>query len=414
VEPIDAVADELAAGAHVLALDELHVTDLADALILGRLLARLLSGAPPAAPGGGADGAEQPPPPPPRPRPPLILITGNRPPGQLYRGGPSRKFFAPMANALARRLAQLRVGAGRDYRALAARCPAPAAAPAAAPGGPASPESPGARGLSDGESFTGVFGEAQLQRVWGTLLLDHGLEARPETLAVGYGRSLAIARAARPDADAAAAARRRGSVGGGSDSGASSSGSSGSSGVWRPQPLRGAAYLGFDLLCGAAGQLGPADYVAIAAAFSHLCLEGVPAFSLRQRDEARRFVTLVDALYDAGTRLWMTAALPGDKLFFKLLASAAESGADPSLGRADGAPPAGWAAPERPPPGQAGHRSTGPPGGGTRDAPAPGSPRHMAEEEVLGYHRAASRLMQIAPSFEPEEVDDPERPAFKV
>jgi len=411
VEPIEAVADELAASTHVLALDELHVTDLADALILGRLLARLLGG-PPDAPSEGDE------PPPPRPRPPLLLITGNRPPGQLYRGGPSRKFFRPMADALARRLAQLRLGAGRDYRALAARSPAPAAAaaaPAAAPGAPASPESPDARGLSDGESFTGTFGEAQLQRVWSTLLLDHRLEARPETLAVGYGRSLTIARAARPDSDAAAAAaaaasRRRGSDDG-SDSGASSSGSSG---VWRPQPLRGAAYLGFDLLCGRSGELGPADYVAIAAAFSHICLEDVPAFSLRQRDEARRFVTLVDALYDAGTKLWMTAALPGDKLFFKLLAAAAASGADPSLGRADAAPPEGWVAAEPPPPERMDHRSMGLPGGSVSDAPAPGSPRHVAEEEVLAYHRAASRLMQMSPSFEVEEAEDPERPAYKV
>ena len=54
--------------------------------------------------------------------------------------------------------------------------------------------------------------------------------------------------------------------------------------------------------------LGPADYLAIAAAVRVLILEDVPQLTSQNYNEARRFVILIDALYEAKVRLIVTAA----------------------------------------------------------------------------------------------------------
>ncbi|ESQ84709.1 hypothetical protein AEAC466_06550 [Asticcacaulis sp. AC466] len=56
----------------------------------------------------------------------------------------------------------------------------------------------------------------------------------------------------------------------------------------------------FAELCGAAN--GPADYLAVADRFTTVFVEHVPVLSPANRNEARRFVTLIDALYEAGVR----------------------------------------------------------------------------------------------------------------
>jgi cell division protein ZapE len=61
----------------------------------------------------------------------------------------------------------------------------------------------------------------------------------------------------------------------------------------------------FASLCGVA--LGPNDYIAIAGQFHTVFLEGVPKLTPAKREEARRFVTLVDALYEARARLIVLA-----------------------------------------------------------------------------------------------------------
>jgi predicted ATPase len=53
-----------------------------------------------------------------------------------------------------------------------------------------------------------------------------------------------------------------------------------------------------------------------------LFLEGVPALAPAQRDEARRYLTLVDALYDYGATLCCSVAAPPAELFLPLLAAA--------------------------------------------------------------------------------------------
>ena len=68
-------------------------------------------------------------------------------------------------------------------------------------------------------------------------------------------------------------------------------------------------------LCGQ--PLGPADYLAIADAIRLLILEDIPRLSSENYNQARRFVTLVDALYEARVRLIANAADEPEKLYLE-------------------------------------------------------------------------------------------------
>ena len=82
-----------------------------------------------------------------------------------------------------------------------------------------------------------------------------------------------------------------------------------------PQAARGVARFAFADLCEA--PLGAADYIAIAQAFHTVVLDSVPKLSPEQRNEARRFATLIDALYEAKVRLICSAAAPPEALHAK-------------------------------------------------------------------------------------------------
>ncbi|EXJ58949.1 hypothetical protein A1O7_06380 [Cladophialophora yegresii CBS 114405] len=62
--------------------------------------------------------------------------------------------------------------------------------------------------------------------------------------------------------------------------------------------------------------LGPADYVTLCSIFHTLILTDVPVLTSAHKNEARRFITLLDALYEARCRLVIQADAPPDKLFF--------------------------------------------------------------------------------------------------
>ncbi|MYG25159.1 MAG: cell division protein ZapE, partial [Boseongicola sp. SB0677_bin_26] len=79
-----------------------------------------------------------------------------------------------------------------------------------------------------------------------------------------------------------------------------------------PQFANGVARARFPDLCGQ--PLGPADYLAIADAVRVLILEEIPYFSSENANETRRFVTLIDALYEARVRLIATAANAPERL----------------------------------------------------------------------------------------------------
>ena len=61
--------------------------------------------------------------------------------------------------------------------------------------------------------------------------------------------------------------------------------------------------------------LGPSDYLAIAAQFSTVILKDIPQMTEERKDSARRFVTLIDALYDYRTALVCSAAVPPTELY---------------------------------------------------------------------------------------------------
>ena len=73
------------------------------------------------------------------------------------------------------------------------------------------------------------------------------------------------------------------------------------------------ARFSFDELCGR--PLGAADYLGIAAAFHTVFITDIPRFTLNDINQVRRFITLVDALYDKSVKLVASAAAPPEDLF---------------------------------------------------------------------------------------------------
>tara|TARA_R110002003_G_scaffold38_3_gene2328 strand:- start:357 stop:2066 length:1710 start_codon:yes stop_codon:yes gene_type:complete len=81
-----------------------------------------------------------------------------------------------------------------------------------------------------------------------------------------------------------------------------------------PAHYNGVAFFTFEELCGAA--LGPADYVSLASTFHTFILTDVPVMQFLQKNEARRLITLLDALYEARCRLLIVAVAGPDDIFF--------------------------------------------------------------------------------------------------
>ncbi len=91
-DPIPHVARAIAAGAKLLCFDEFHVTDIADAMILGRLFQGIL-----------AAGT-------------VIVATSNVHPSQLYRNGLNRQLFLPFIAMLEKHLNSIELNAQKDFR----------------------------------------------------------------------------------------------------------------------------------------------------------------------------------------------------------------------------------------------------------------------------------------------------------
>jgi cell division protein ZapE len=80
-----------------------------------------------------------------------------------------------------------------------------------------------------------------------------------------------------------------------------------------PQAAEGVARFDFDQLCGQA--LGAGDYLALATHYHALVLDGVPRLSPENYDRARRFIVLIDALYDHRVKLVASAEAMPDQLY---------------------------------------------------------------------------------------------------
>lgn len=221
-DPIAHVARAVAAGAAVLCLDELFVSDIADAMILGELFAQLLA------------------------RGTTLVITANTPPNELYRGGLQRARFLPAIALLERELEVVAVDGAVDYRlrhlqhrALYFDSRAPAT-------------------------------RQQLRQLMQQLAGGHG-ESRAELTL--QGRKLR-------------AVARHGDV------------------IW------------FDFATLCEGPRHANDYAELAQEFHTVLLSDVPLFATPQQDNAaRRFIALVDELYDQGVKLVVSAAAAPQELY---------------------------------------------------------------------------------------------------
>ena len=80
-----------------------------------------------------------------------------------------------------------------------------------------------------------------------------------------------------------------------------------------PLAADGVARFDFAALCGQ--PLGPGDYLAIATHYQALVLDGVPRLGPENYDQARRFITLVDALYEHRVKLVASAEATPDQLY---------------------------------------------------------------------------------------------------
>lgn len=220
-DPIRPVADALADEAWVLTFDEFTVTDIADAMILGRLFQALFA------------------------RGVVIVATSNVEPSRLYENGLNRALFEPFIALIAGRMQVMRLDARTDYRLekLSGRpvyyTPADAAA---------------------GEQLDALFGE-----------LSGGQKAAPRLIDLG-GRALEIPRAAG-----------------------------------------GVARAGFADLCGR--PLGSIDFLALARNFHTLVLDGIPRLDFAHRNEAKRFITLIDILYEHHVKLIASAEAEPQDLY---------------------------------------------------------------------------------------------------
>jgi cell division protein ZapE len=80
-----------------------------------------------------------------------------------------------------------------------------------------------------------------------------------------------------------------------------------------PKALKGVAVFSFKRLCGEAR--GAADYLAVARHFHAVIIVGIPRMGPENRNEAARFVTLIDALYEYKVKLLASAAAMPDQLY---------------------------------------------------------------------------------------------------
>jgi len=220
-DPIVPVADLIAEQAHLLCFDELQVTDIADAMILGRLFEALF-----------AKGV-------------VLVATSNRPPHDLYKDGINRPLFTPFIDMLGARMEIVAVRGPTDFRLdrlKGARVYF-------------SPLVPDQVQLFDG--------------LWSDL--TDGAPETGATLEV-LGRQIRL-----------------------------------------PRTYGGFVRTSFASLCGQA--LGAQDYLALAARFHTVFLDDIPRLEISRRNEAKRFVILIDALYEAGTKLIALAEAEPDELY---------------------------------------------------------------------------------------------------
>jgi len=220
-DPIELVAKDLARDAWLLCFDEFHVTDIADAMILGRLFAQLFT------------------------RGVVVVATSNVAPVDLYKDGLNRALFVPFIQMLEEHMDIVRLASRTDFRLekLAGKpvwyVPADEAA------------------------------DAALDDAWRRLARENDGGAQELSL---KGRTIHVPRAAM-----------------------------------------GVARFSFHDLC--EQPLAAADYLRIAHEYHTIILDHIPVMTFGNRNAAKRFIILIDTLYDMNVKLIASAAAEPDALY---------------------------------------------------------------------------------------------------
>jgi len=219
-DPLALIAARFAEDVRLLCFDELAVTDIADAMILGGLLAGLLH------------------------RGVALVATSNLKPRELYKDGLQRERFMPVIDLIERHTTVIEVAGSTDYRL---------------------------RRLAQASTYLDAGApdtRERLDRLFAALADGAGAEASLEI----EGRNIAVVRC--------------------SDS---------------------AVWFEFDALC--AGPRSTQDYIEIAREFGTIVLSNVPVLDVLHENEARRFISLIDELYDRNVHLIVSAAARPAELY---------------------------------------------------------------------------------------------------
>jgi cell division protein ZapE len=228
-DAISALAQNIRSSVRLLCFDEFHVTDIADAMILGRLFGKLFE--------LGL----------------VVVITSNRHPNDLYQGGLQREQFLFFIGILEKAAHIIELSAEQDYRLghgnaqqVTYYCPLS--------------EVPGERT------------EQMRQFVWQTYReLSEGALLQPDFVVV-LGREIQL-----------------------------------------KATYQDILFTSFDELCAQA--LSAADYLAMAGRFNIVMMVGIPQLSAEKRNEAKRFMTLIDVLYEHTIKLICSAQVPAPELY---------------------------------------------------------------------------------------------------
>jgi cell division protein ZapE len=214
------VAEYVIASSRLLCFDEMQITDITDAMIVGRLFEKLFE--------AGV----------------VIVATSNRHPDDLYKDGLNRDLFLPFISMIKDRMEVNNLDSETDHRQ---------------------------NRLQGHKTYFTPIDETvdmAIQRLW----ID--LAGVKSDVLILHNKSREI---------------------------------------FLPAFHNGVAMATFQQLCGQ--PLGPGDYLVIAGAVRVLILRDIPRLNREGANEAKRFVTLIDALYEAGVKLIASAAAEPERLY---------------------------------------------------------------------------------------------------
>ena len=219
-DAIEPIAKQISKTTDLLCFDELQITDITDAMIIGRLFDRITN-----------NGV-------------FVIATSNRPPEDLYKEGLNRNLFLPFINFVKQDFEVFKFVAGVDYRQL---------------------------GLTSKKRFFSPINDKsklEVDAIW-----DSFLEGPPSELKLKLkSRSVSIAKF-----------------------------------------INGVGRMEFEDLCDK--PLGPADFLAIANSVRVLIIDNIPKLGRERNNQAKRFVTLIDVLYEQNVILIASAATIPEKIF---------------------------------------------------------------------------------------------------